>query len=51
MENIEYTCIMCCDKATKKLHTSNGQEFFVLCEKERCKELLLNQLKGSNNHN
>lgn len=45
MSKFEYTCMMCCEKATKKLHHEEGDGFFILCDDDKCKEDLLEQLK------
>jgi len=52
METIKNNCIICGSKATRKLHGGINDGFFLLCDKDVCKEVLNNQLNGAfKNHN
>jgi len=47
MEKTKQKCLICNSEATRKLHHENGQGFFLLCEKDVCKEVLHVQLQGA----
>ena len=47
METIKNNCIICGSKATRKLHVEINDGFFLLCERDVCKEVLSNQLIGA----
>jgi len=46
IEQVEYTCMMCCEDATRKLHTEKDEGFFILCGKESCEKELMEQLRS-----
>lgn len=45
---MENKCYTCGQKATKKINTGNDVGFFFLCDNEKCKESLKNELTRNN---